>query len=96
MEKKTMDWGNLSFGYTPADYRYVSNYVGGKWDEGFLSDQPNITISESACVLHYAQTCFEGLKAYSTEDGRIICFRPDLNGKRMSDSCRRMKMPVFP
>lgn len=96
MEKKTMDWGNLSFGYTPTDYRYVSNYVGGKWDEGSLSDQPNITLSESACVLHYAQTCFEGLKAYSTEDGRIICFRPDLNAKRMADSCRRMKMPVFP
>lgn len=96
MEKKTMDWDSLSFGYTPTDYRYVSNYAGGKWDEGFLSGEANITISESACVLHYAQTCFEGLKAYSTEDGRIICFRPDLNGKRMADSCRRMKMPVFP
>jgi branched-chain amino acid aminotransferase len=53
-------------------------------------------MSECACVLQYAQTCFEGLKAYTTADGRIVCFRPDLNAKRMADSCRRMKMPPFP
>ena len=96
MEKKPLDWGNLSFGYTPTDYRYVATYYDGMWDDGQLSDQPDITLSESACVLHYAQTCFEGLKAYTAKDGKIICFRPDLNAKRMADSCRRMRMPVFP
>ena len=53
-------------------------------------------MSECACVLQYAQTCFEGLKAYTTAEGKIVCFRPDLNAARMADSCRRMKMPVFP
>lgn len=53
-------------------------------------------MSECACVLQYAQTCFEGLKAYTTAEGKIVCFRPDLNASRMADSCRRMKMPVFP
>ena len=53
-------------------------------------------MSECACVLQYAQTCFEGLKAYTTADGKIVCFRPDLNAQRMADSCRRMKMPVLP
>ena len=55
-----------------------------------------MVISECAGVLQYAQTCFEGLKAYTTEDGKIVCFRPDLNAARMKDSCERLVMPVFP
>ena len=96
MEKKNIDWGNLGFSYMPTDKRYVANYKNGAWDEGTLSDDPMITMSECACVLQYAQTCFEGIKAYTTEDGRIVTFRPDLNAKRMADSARRLQMPVFP
>ena len=96
MEKKNIDWSSLGFGYVQTDMRYVSTYTDGAWDEGGLTDQANITMSECACVLQYAQTCFEGLKAYTTQDGKIVCFRPDLNAARMADSCRRMKMPVFP
>ena len=96
MEQMDLDWGNLSFQYLPTDYRFVSNFKDGRWDEGCLSADPNITMSESACVLQYAQTCFEGMKAYSTPDGHVVCFRPDLNARRMADSCRRMEMPVFP
>lgn len=96
MEKKNIDWSNLGFGYIKTDYRYVSRFKDGAWDEGALSGDNTITLEESACVLQYAQTCFEGLKAYTTEDGKIVCFRPDLNAARMADSCRRMKMPVFP
>ena len=96
MERKKIDWDNLSFSYTPTPWRYVANFSDGAWDQGGLSDRAEIVLNESACVLHYAQTCFEGLKAYTAADGRIICFRPDLNASRMADSCRRMKMPVFP
>ncbi len=96
MERKNMDWGNLGFQYTPTDWRYVANFKDGKWDEGGLTDKSTIEMSECACVLQYAQTCFEGLKAYTTEDGRIVCFRPDLNAARMADSCRQLRMPVFP
>lgn len=96
MEKKNIDWGNLGFGYIPTDKRYVANYKNGAWDEGTLSDDPMICMSECACVLQYAQTCFEGIKAYTTEDGKIVTFRPDLNAKRMADSARRLQMPVFP
>jgi branched-chain amino acid aminotransferase len=53
-------------------------------------------INECAGVLQYCQSCFEGLKAYTTEDGHIVCFRPDLNAQRMVDSCERLEMPVFP
>ncbi len=91
-----IDWANLGFAYSKTPYRFVSNYKDKKWDDGCLSDNENIVINESACVLQYAQTCFEGLKAYTTVDGRIVCFRPDLNAQRMAQSCERLKMPVFP
>lgn len=96
MEKKSIDWSNLSFGYIKTDYRYVSNYKLGAWDEGAITTDDMVVISECAGVLQYAQTCFEGLKAYTTEDGHIVTFRPDLNAKRMADSARRLEMPVFP
>ena len=93
---KDIDWSNLGFGYIPTDKRFVANFVNGAWDEGALIDDPNVTMSECAGVLQYAQTCFEGLKAYRTEDGKVVCFRPDLNAARMADSGRRLEMPVFP
>ena len=96
MERKNIDWSSLGFGYVKTDLRYVSNFKDGAWDEGCLTDQDMITMSECACVLQYAQTCFEGMKAYTTADGKIVCFRPDLNAARMAESCRRLKMPVFP
>ncbi len=96
MSAKEIDWSNLGFGYVKTDWRYVANYKDGKWDEGILTDNENIVLNECAGVLQYAQTCFEGLKAYTTADGKIVCFRPDLNAERMMDSCERMKMPVFP
>ena len=96
MEKKNIDWGNIGFGYMQTDYRYVSTYKNGQWDDGQLTTDANITMSECACVLQYAQTCFEGMKAYTTEDGKIVCFRPDLNAARMVESAQRLKMPAFP
>ena len=96
MEKKQIDWENLGFGYVQTEQRYVSNYKDGKWDDGCLTEDANITINECAGVLQYAQTVFEGLKAYTTEDGKIVVFRPDLNAARMADSARRLEMPVFP
>ncbi len=96
MEKKNIDWGNLGFGYMPTEKRYVSTYKDGAWDAGTLTEDATITMSECACVLQYAQTVFEGLKAYTTEDGRIVTFRPDLNAERLEQSASRLEMPVFP
>ena len=96
MEKKNIDWGNLGFGYMKTEKRFVSNYKNGAWDGGVLTEDATVTISECAGVLQYAQTCFEGMKAYTTEDGHIVTFRPDLNAARMKDSCERLQMPVFP
>ena len=93
---KNIDWSNLGFGYVKTDYRYVSNFKNGAWDEGALSTDDMVTISECACVLQYAQTVFEGMKAYTTEDGHIVVFRPDLNAERMENSAKRLEIPVFP
>lgn len=96
MEKKNIDWANLGFGYVKTDYRYVSNFKNGAWDGGVLTADDTVTINECAGVLQYAQTVFEGMKAYTTEDGRIVTFRPDLNAERMENSAKRLEMPVFP
>jgi len=95
-EKANIDWANVGFGYHKTDKRYVSNYKDGKWDEGVLTEDSNIVLNESAGVLQYAQTCFEGMKAYTTVDGKVVVFRPDMNAKRMSDTAKRLEMPVFP
>lgn len=96
MAKKDIDWHNLGFGYVKTDKRYVSNFKDSAWDDGALISDDTITISECAGVLQYAQTVFEGLKAYTTEDGHVVCFRPDLNAERLEQSAKRLEMPAFP
>lgn len=96
MEKKNIDWSNIGFGYIQTEKRYVSYYKEGDWDHGSLTEDANIVLNECAGVLQYAQTIFEGLKAYTTDDGRIVAFRPDLNAERMASSAEHLEMPVFP
>ena len=96
MSNKQLDWANLGFGYVQTEKRYVANFKNGAWEEGYLTEDATIALNECAGVFQYAQTVFEGLKAYRTEDGRIVTFRPDLNAKRMADSARRLEMPVYP
>lgn len=96
MGKQNIDWSNLGFSYRVTNERYVSNYKDGKWDDGVMTTDATVVMSECAGVLQYSQSCFEGLKAYTTEDGRIVTFRPDLNAARMRDTTQRLEMPVFP
>lgn len=96
MEKKELDWGNIGFSYMPTDMRYVADYKDGAWGEGVMTADSNVVINECAGILQYCQECFEGLKAYTTEDGSIVTFRPDLNAERMMDSAARLEMPPFP
>ncbi|MBQ1465890.1 MAG: branched-chain amino acid aminotransferase [Eubacteriaceae bacterium] len=93
MEK--IDFENLGFGYHETPYRYVCEYKDGKWGEGRLTEDPNVVLNECACVFQYAQTCFEGMKAYKQVDGKAVIFRPELNAARMADTCERLMMPPF-
>lgn len=91
-----IDWENLGFSYIKTDYRFISYWKDGKWDEGEMTTDNKVHISEGSPVLHYGQSCFEGMKAYRTKDGSINLFRPEENAKRMINSCRRLLMPEFP
>lgn len=95
-KRKELDWSSLDFGYRKTDYSYVSTWKDGAWDEGGLTTDHTLTLSECAGIFHYCQEVFEGLKAYTTADGRIVCFRPNLNAQRMADSAERLVMPAFP
>ncbi len=96
MEKKNLDWSNIGFRYMATDMRYVANYKDGRWGEGELTADATVTLNECAGILQYCQECFEGLKAYTTADGSIVTFRPDLNAERMMDSAAWLEMPPFP
>ncbi|ULT57405.1 branched-chain amino acid aminotransferase [Neobacillus drentensis] len=96
MEKINLDWESLGFSYRKTDKRYVANFKEGKWDEGILTEDHNIVLNECAGVLQYAQTCFEGMKAYTTKDGKIVIFRPELNAQRLEDSAKRIHIAPFP
>lgn len=96
MAKQDLDWGNIGFQYRKTDKRYVSNWKDGAWDEGGLTEDEKVVLNESAGILQYCQQVFEGLKAYSWEDGSIVCFRPDLNADRIYESAQRIEMPPFP
>ncbi len=96
MEKKNIDWMNIGFGYRPTDFRYETHWKDGKWDEGGLTSDPNLLLSEAACVFHYSQSCFEGLKGYETKSGDIVTFRPDQNAQRLVEAATRLEMPAFP
>lgn len=96
MKKTELDFQNLPFAYMKTPFRFVARYKDGVWEKGKLTRNAEIVLSESAGVLQYAQTCFEGLKAYTAKDGKIVCFRPDLNAERMEESAKRLEMPVYP
>lgn len=96
MTKKDLDWGNIGFKYRQTDKRFVANFKDGKWDEGALIDDPTVTLNESAGMLQYCQQVFEGMKAYTWEDGSVVCFRPDMNAERMYNSAQRIEMPSVP
>ena len=96
MEKKNLDWSNIGFTYMTTDKRYVSNFKNGKWDAGELTEDSTVVLNECAGILQYCQECFEGLKAYTTADGSIVTFRPDLNAERMMGSAAWLEMPIFP
>lgn len=96
MDRQQIEWSKLGFSYVNTEYRYRSYWKDGHWDEGALTTDNQLHISEGSTALHYGQACFEGLKAYRNKDGQAQLFRPDRNAIRMQESCRRLLMPEFP
>ena len=96
LAKKPLDWANIGFEYIKTDFRFSASYQDGAWSEGGLVDSEVIHIHEGAPALHYAQQCFEGMKAHSGPDGQPLLFRPELNHARMERTAARLLMPEVP
>ncbi|MFZ9584741.1 MAG: branched-chain amino acid aminotransferase [Pseudohongiellaceae bacterium] len=96
MNKQPLDWSKLGFEYTKTDFRFSASWENGHWSSGELITSEFISLHEGSPALHYAQQCFEGLKAQTAADGRILLFRPDLNAERMARTAVRLAMPVVP
>ncbi|MGO2764842.1 MAG: branched-chain amino acid aminotransferase [Pseudolactococcus laudensis] len=91
-----IDWENLGFEYMNLPYRFIAHFKDGQWDEGSLTEDATLHLSESSPALHYGQQAFEGLKAYRTKSGEIQLFRPDQNAERLQRTARRLLMPQVP
>ena len=96
IKKADLDWKNLPFGYMKTDYNIRYHYKDGEWSDGKLLTDETIQMHMADPCLHYSQEAFEGLKAFETADGRIVCFRPAENAKRMQRSCERILIPPVP
>lgn len=94
--KKELNWAELGFQYRQTDFRFSATYSDGAWSAGELLESPLIAVHEGAPALHYAQQCFEGMKAQTAPDGRVLLFRPELNSERMNQTAERLLMPQVP
>lgn len=94
--KKDLNWAELGFQYRPTEFRFRALHRNGQWSDGELITDNMISVHEGAPALHYAQQCFEGLKAQTAPDGRVLLFRPALNAERMRQAAERLLMPQVP
>ncbi|TVY08932.1 branched-chain amino acid aminotransferase [Paenibacillus cremeus] len=85
----------LGFGKYFTDHMFILDYDAGLgWHDARIVPYQPITLDPAAKVFHYGQTIFEGLKAYRTEEGKIVLFRPDMNMKRLNRSNDRLSIPA--
>ena len=95
--KAKPDQSNLGFGKFFTDHMVTVDYNAEQgWHNAQLIPYGPLSLDPAAMVFHYGQELFEGLKAYPTDDGRVLLFRPEKNAERMIASCQRMCMAALP
>ncbi len=95
--KPLVDPAELGFGRYFTDRMLTRYYKAGEgWGDARIEPYHPLSIDPAARMLHYSQEIFEGLKAYASEDGRVLLFRPEQNAKRMNRSAERMCMATMP
>ncbi|MED4533278.1 branched-chain amino acid aminotransferase [Metabacillus fastidiosus] len=95
-KKDKPDINNLGFGRFFTDHMFVVDYTEGKgWHEPRIIPYQPISLDPASKVFHYAQTVFEGLKAYLTVDNKVLLFRPESNFKRLNASNERLCIPII-
>ncbi len=94
--KAKPDSGNLNFGTVFTDHMFVMEYSEDKgWYDGKIIPYGPLSLDPASTVFHYGQEMFEGLKAYKTEQGKILLFRPDKNAERMNTTNARICLPYI-
>jgi len=91
-----VDWDSLPFGKVFSDHMFVMDYKDGHWSNPQIQPYGDLSLSPATSVLHYGQSCFEGMKAHKNEEGEILLFRPYENASRFNISAERMCMPTIP
>jgi branched-chain amino acid aminotransferase len=91
-----VDFQNLVFGRTFSDHMFVAEYENGQWQDLRIVPYGKIGLDPALMALHYGQSIFEGMKAFRTEEGKAVLFRPEKNWARMNKSAHRMCMPELP
>ncbi|MGW9018575.1 branched-chain amino acid aminotransferase [Priestia megaterium] len=93
-KKEKTQSDQLGFGKNFTDHMFIMDYTEGKgWHNPSIVPYQPISLEPSAMVFHYSQTVFEGLKAYMTNDGEVILFRPEKNFERLNRSNNRLCIP---
>ena len=96
LKAKTPD-DQLGFGRIFTDHMFIMDYDAGQgWHDARIVPYGPISLDPSSVVFHYAQECFEGLKAYRTAENKIQLFRPDCNARRMNNTHARLRIPEIP
>jgi len=91
-----VDFENIPFGKMFSDHMFVIDYENEAWNEGEILPFSDWSISPACLALHYGQAHFEGMKAYKSENGEVILFRPEMNARRLNKTSKRLGMPEIP
>jgi len=97
----SIDWNDLKFGVYFSDHIFIAKYKDGKWNSGEIIPYGPLEVEPAMCTLHYAQSCFEGLKAFQCFDangkstGNANIFRPEKNAERLNRSGERLGIPAI-
>lgn len=90
------DFDNLNFGRVFSDHMFMAHYKDGAWQNAQIVPYGALELSPALMALHYGQSIFEGMKAYRTDEGKVVMFRPTENWKRLNESAIRMCMATMP
>ncbi len=92
--KQKPDQNDLGFGQYFSDHMFIMDYTEGKgWHDARIVPYAPIELDPSAMALHYGQAIFEGLKAYRTNNGEVLLFRPEKNMQRVNNSNKLLVIP---
>lgn len=91
-----VDWDNLPFGKVFSDHMLVMDYKDGVWHDPEIVPFEPLSMHPATSAIHYGQSIFEGMKANKNENNEVLIFRPEMNAKRFTESCKRICMPQIP